>query len=287
MNAGAGGQDGDMRVSVLLLLLAPIILVNLLAFILPVLNLATLSFRAASASGTLSDAWTLSTWQSLLTDTYYWRMVWRTVWIGLLITAITLVLSYPLALFVSRQSGMVRTVLVVVCISPLLISAVVRTYGWMVILGNQGFAPSIIRSLGFTPPRLINNTQSVVIGMVEILMPYMILCLLAGFGRLEKVLEEAASSLGATPFTTFRRVILPLSLPGVLLGCLLCFVLAVSSFITPKMLAGGRVSLLATEIYDQAVVTLNWPLAAGLSVMILVIFGLALVLYGRLSRALV
>ncbi len=284
---GGNGHDRAVRPSVLLLLLAPIILVNLLAFILPVVNLATLSFREASASGTLGEAWSLATWRSLLTDGYYWSMVWRTVWIGLMITVITLVLSYPLALFISRQVGIVRTVLVVACISPLLISAVVRTYGWMVILGNQGFAPSILRSLGLDPPRLINNTQSVVIGMVEILMPYMILCLLSGFGRLEKVLEEAASSLGARPFTTFRRVILPLSLPGVLLGCLLCFVLAVSSFITPKMLGGGRVALLATEIYDQSVITLNWPLAAGLSVMILVIFGLALVLYGRLSRALI
>src|SRR5262249_24190163 len=124
----------------------------------------------------------------------------------------------------------------------------------------------------------------VVIGMTEILMPYMILSLLSGFGRLDATLEEAAETLGARPLTVFRRIVLPLSLPGILLGCLLCFVLAVSSFITPEMLAGGRFPLLAIEFYDQVIVTLNWPVAACLSVLILIVFGTALVFYGQLSK---
>ena len=88
-------------------------------------------------------------------------------------------------------------------------------------------------------------------------------------------------SLGASPFTSFRRIVFPLSLPGVALGSLLAFVLSVSSFITPKLLGGGRVFLLATEIYDQAIVTLNWPLAATLSIVVLLVFGLTLALYAR------
>lgn len=265
-------------------LLLPILIVNMAAFVVPVLHLAAMSFRSAAATGSLSETLTLSTWQSLLVDTFYWSMLWRTVWMAALITAVTLLLSYPLALFVSRRSGLVKTVLVVACISPLLISAVVRTYGWMVILGDQGFLPALIRAFGFTSPRLINNEVGVLVGMTEILMPYMILSLLSGFGRLDPTLDQAAETLGARPLTIFRRIVLPLSLPGVLLGCLLCFVLAVSSFITPKMLAGGRVSLLATEIYDQAIVTLNWPLAACLSVLILFVFGAALLAYGQLSK---
>jgi len=164
----------------------------------------------------------------------------------------------------------------------------VRTYGWMVILGDRGFINGLLRQAGLIvrPLRLINNTTGVAIGLVEILMPYMVLALMAGFGRLDRSYEEAAQTLGASRWTTFRRIVLPLTAPGIALGCLLCFVLAISSFITPKLLGGGRVFLLATEIYDQAIVTLNWPLAATMSITVLAIFGLALVAYGRAVRAL-
>jgi len=281
--AVADAKDRSNSGKLLASLLLPIVLVNIIAFVAPVANLAAMSFRGAAATGAMNEGLSLSTWASLLGDTYYWSMLWRTVWIGALITLITLVLSYPLALFVSRATR-AKAILVVLCISPLLISAVVRTYGWMVILGEQGFLPALMRALNMTPPRLMNNELGVVIGMTEILMPYMILSLLSGFGKLDTTLEQAAQTLGAGPFTVFRCIVLPLSLPGILLGCLLCFVLAVSSFITPKMLAGGRVSLLATEIYDQAIVTLNWPLAACLSILILTVFGAALMFYGQLSK---
>lgn len=270
--------------AVIVAFLAPILLINIITFLAPVLNLAALSFKTAAATGSINTAFSLETWSGFLSDSFYWVMLWRTIWIGGVITLITLLLSYPLALFVSRAPARLRTILIVLCISPLLISAVVRTYGWMVILGDQGFLPSILRDLGMDPPRLINNQFGVIIGMTEILMPYMILSLLSGFGKLDETLEHAAQTLGAPPLTVFYRIILPLSMPGVLLGCLLSFVLAVSSFITPKMLAGGRVSLLATELYDQAIVTLNWPLAACLSVLILAVFGAALLIYGRLSK---
>ena len=169
-------------------------------------------------------------------------------------------------------------------ISPLLTSAVVRTYGWIAILTDDGPVVSAIKALGLPAPSLMFNIKGVFIGLTEILMPYMILALLAGFGKLDARLEEAAATLGARPWQSFRRIVLPLSLPGIMLGCLLCFVLAISSFITPKLLGGGRVFLLATEIYDQAIVTLNWPLAATLSMVVLIVFGLALALYARAAR---
>jgi putative spermidine/putrescine transport system permease protein len=157
----------------------------------------------------------------------------------------------------------------------------VRTYGWIVILFENGLINNALAAMGFNRMRLIFNQTGVVIGLTEILMPYMILSLIAGFGRLEPRVEEAAATLGASPLRVFLRVVLPLTLPGIALGSLLCFVLAVSSFITPKLLGGGRVFLLATEIYDQAIVTLNWPVASALSILILLIFGMALLLYTR------
>lgn len=268
------------------MLLGPALLVNLAVFLLPVGNLALLSFREANAGGTLLEGITLATWAKLLSDIFYAELVRDSVLIALAITGLTLLCSYPIALFIHRMPDRWKNVMIVACVSPLLVSAVVRTYGWMVILGDGGIIAGTLRALGMAkPPRMVFNTTGVVVGLTEILMPYMILALIAGFGRLNASLEEAAASLGAKPFTVFRRVVVPLTLPGIMLGCLLAFVLAVSSFITPKLLGGGRVFLLATEIYDQAIVTLNWPVAAALSLVVLVIFGIALMLYGRLSRA--
>ena len=269
-----------------LLLLIPAVAVNLLVFLWPMLNLAALSFRDALPGGGIGQVLSLGTWKDLLTDGYYWSLLLNSVVVSLIITFAALLCGYPIALFVHRASPRWRNLLMVACIAPLLVSAVVRTYGWLVLLGDRGLLPSLLRGLGWArPPRLVFNEVGVVVALTEILMPYMILSLLAGFGRLNPVLEEAAASLGARPFTVFRRIVLPLSVPGILLGCLLAFVLAVSSFITPSLLGGGRVPLLATEIYDQAIVSLNWPVAAALSVIVLAVFGVALTLYGRLSRA--
>ena len=267
------------------LLLAPVVLLNLGVFVAPILNLLSLAFRPALPGGGIGDGFSLDVWRGLASDVFYARLAANTVGIALLVTALTLFCAYPLALFVHRATPRWKNLLVVACISPLLVSAVVRTYGWLVILGDQGLVAAALRGLGMArPPRLVFNTTGVVVALVEILMPTMILSLLAGFGRLNDALEEAAASLGANRARVFLRIVLPLSLPGILLGCLLAFVQTVSSFITPKLLGGGRVNLLATEIYDQAVVTLNWPLAASLSLVVLAVFGAAALLYGRAIR---
>jgi putative spermidine/putrescine transport system permease protein len=273
------------RLGLIVALLAPIALINAIGFLAPVLNLARMSFYEVEPTGAMREVYTLATWAKLVTDSFYAELIVNSVSVSLGITLLTLVCSYPIALYLHRSSGTWKTILLVLVISPLLTSAVVRTYGWIAILSDSGLVNNALGALGLPPQRMMFNLTGVTIGLTEILMPYMILALLAGFGRLDPRIEEAASTLGAPPFTIFCRIILPLTLPGIALGCLLCFVLAVSSFITPKLLGGGRVFLLATEIYDQAIVTLNWPLAATLSILVLVIFGGALVLYTRALRA--
>lgn len=266
-------------------LLAPIALVNAVGFLAPVLNLARMSFYEVEPTGAMREVYTLATWAKVFSDGYYAGLIFDSITVSLGITLLTLICSYPIALYLHRSSGTWRTILLVLVISPLLTSAVVRTYGWIAILSDNGLVNNALAALGLAKLRLMFNATGVTIGLTEILMPYMILALLAGFGRLDPRVEEAAATLGAPPFTIFRRIILPLTLPGIALGCLLCFVLAVSSFITPKLLGGGRVFLLATEIYDEAIVTLNWPLAATLSILVLIIFGGALMLYSRALRA--
>lgn len=269
------------RLPLVVMLLLPIALVNTLGFLVPVLNLLRMSFFEAQGTGAMQEVYSLSTWLKVVTDSFYGELILNTVGTSLAITLLTLVCSYPIALYLHRSSGIWRNILLVLVIAPLLTSAVVRTYGWIVILFENGLVNNALAAMGIGRMRLIFNRTGVVIGLTEILMPYMILALMAGFGRLDARIEEAAASLGASPMRVFLRVVLPLTLPGIALGSLLCFVLAVSSFITPKLLGGGRVFLLATEIYDQAIVTLNWPVASALSILILVIFGTALLLYTR------
>ncbi|MEA5054873.1 MAG: ABC transporter permease, partial [Propionicimonas sp.] len=171
-------------------------------------------------------------------------------------------------------------------IAPLLTSAVVRTYGWMVILGPVGIINGVLKALGYDGPPLVlvNNMTGVEIGLIEIFMPYAILGMMSGFGRLSTQLEEAAGSLGANAFTVFWRITLPLSIPGLAMAFLLVFVLSISTFITPRLLGGGVVQVLATEIYDQTTGLLNWPFAAALSVILLVLFGTIIAVYQRFTR---
>jgi len=279
----ADRNDGETnrRLPLVITLLLPIALVNTLGFLTPVFNLLRMSFFEAQGTGAMQEVYGFATWQKIVADSFYAELLLNSVGTSLAITVLTLLCSYPIALYLHRSNGLWRSILLVLVIAPLLTSAVVRTYGWIVILSENGPINNVLAATGVGRVRLIFNQTGVMIGLTEILMPYMILALLAGFGRLELRVEEAAASLGASPLRVFRHIVLPLTLPGIALGSLLCFVLAVSSFITPKLLGGGRVFLLATEIYDQAIVTLNWPVASALSILILLIFGTALLLYTR------
>lgn len=282
----AGGFAPRSARWLILALLLPMAAVNLLAFVLPMVRLGMISLLESRPGGILTNVFTFGNYINFFTDYFSYQLIWNSLVMSFIVTLGTLVAAYPIALFLHRVNPRWRNILFVITVSPLLVSSVVRTYGWMVILGNQGLVNGLLMQVGVveSPIRLMNNALGVYVGMIEILIPYMALALIAGFGKLDAVYEEAAATLGANAIVRFRRIILPLTMPGVLLGCLLCFVLAISSFITPKLLGGGRVFLLATEIYDQAVVQLEWTKAAATSVIVLVIFGLALALYSRQSQ---
>ena len=286
--ARVGEPSYSGRRWLLLQLLAPATLALIVFFVLPLLWLLRSSFDRGLDSGVIESAFSLENYQEFLTDRFYLQELLRTLRYGVVITALTLVATYPIALFLARTQSRWRGLLVALAIAPLLTSTVVRTYGWMVILGNDGLVNGALLGIGFIeqPLRLINDEIGVIIGLVEILMPYMALGLLSGFGRINPDVEEAAMSLGANPLRTFWRVTLPLSLPGVATGVLLVFVLTISSFVTPQLLGGGRVFLMATEIYDQATYTLDWPFAAAISFLLLFLFGVVIALYTRVLRRL-
>ncbi|QWW71132.1 ABC transporter permease [Rhizobium sp. WYJ-E13] len=287
VTAPASGAPTTSR-GILLLLLLPGLVALVITFLLPLLWLLRASF-ASSAVGALSGGdWTWEAYTTVLFDPFYWRVAWNTLVLGFNVAIFAVILSYPIALFLVRTESRFRGVLTALAVAPLLTSSVVRTYGWMVILGDRGVINSTLQSLSLTDGviRLTNNSFGATVALIEILMPYAILAMLSGFGRLNVQLEEAAAMLGANRLKAFTRIVLPLSLPGVLTAALLVFVLAISSFVTPRLMGGGRVFVLGTEVFNEATVTLNWPLAAALSVMLLVLFSSIILLYQRALRAL-
>jgi putative spermidine/putrescine transport system permease protein len=266
-------------------LLSPASALLLLGFVLPMAWLIRLSLDRSDEGGVLIPDLTAANYMHFVHDPFYLAILLRTLVLGVIVALITLICAYPIALFLFRWRSQWRSVLAVLTISPMLVSSVVRTFGWMAILSEKGLVNQVLQTLGVTsgPVMLMNNMIGVVIGLVQIEMPVMILALIAGLSRLDPVLEEAAQTLGARPWRAFLRVTLPLSAPGIVLGCLITFVQVISSFITPTLLGGGRIYLMATTIYEEALETLNWPLAAAISIILLAVFALCALLYEQFS----
>jgi putative spermidine/putrescine transport system permease protein len=253
------------------LLCAPALLALAIAFAWPMLVLLRMSLNVTSDSGELVSAWSTATYAKLFADRFTWQMTWDSLVLSAVAATAAVLLSYPMALFLFRTHSRWRGLLAVIAVAPLLVSGTARVIGWLVILGDNGLINAGLRAAGLAPVPLINNWAGVRIGLTESVMPYATLALLAGFGRLDPLLEEAAATLGAVPLRSFWRVTLPLTAGAIGAAWLLAFVLSISAFITPHLMGGGRVFVLATEIYDAATQTLDWPAAAALSVYALVL----------------
>lgn len=269
-------------------LLLPAALFVLAIYAWPTLGLFRNAFNETGPTGAMVETWSLKTTAEVLADSFTFELTLNSLWLSLSATLLALAMSYPVALFLFRTDSRFRGLLAVVAIMPMLISGVVRVFGWLAILGDRGLVNSLAQSLGLisAPMKLVFNWTGVTIGLAESIMPYMILALLAGFGQLDRTLEEASRSLGATPMRTFLRVTLPLSLPALALAAGLGFVLSMSAYITPKLLGGGRVFVLATEIFEQATTNTNWPMASVLAIYTLVLLLLLLVASNLAARGL-
>jgi putative spermidine/putrescine transport system permease protein len=214
---------------------------------------------------------TTESYARLLGDEFTWQLVRDTLTLSATSALLAVALALPVALTVRAASPRWRGVLALLGVAPLLISGTARLVGWMAILGDQGMINVILAGMGLTdsPVRMINNWTGVRIGLMESLMPYAVLVLLAGLGRQDARLEEAAATLGANRARTFLRVTLPLAAPALLAAWLLTLVLGISAFVTPKLMGGGRVFVLATEIYNLALESVDWPGAAALAMLLL------------------
>jgi putative spermidine/putrescine transport system permease protein len=253
------------------LLAAPAMAVLAVAFLWPMAGLFRISLNRTTETGAMEAALTTESYAKLLGDSFTAELAWNTMLLAGSSAAVATVLALPVALMVRAASPRWRGLLALLGIAPLLVSATARLVGWMAILGDQGLINAMLMGSGLRdmPLPLINNWTGVRIGLVESLMPYAVLVLIAGLGRLDPRLEEAAATLGAGRARTFLRVTLPLAAPALLAAWLLTLVLGLSSFITPRLMGGGRVFVMATEIYDLALEYVDWPGAAALAMLLL------------------
>ncbi len=211
---------------------------------------------------------TLRHYGEILTNRVYTESLWGTLQLGVSVTLLTLLLGYPVAYFVARSGSRLIGVVMTIVILPLFVSVVVRSFGWLVLLGRQGVINRSLMALGLTeePVQLLYSRGAVTIGLVHILAPFMILPIAAVLRNLDPAVPEAARSLGASRWTVFRTVTLPLSLPGIAAGCLLVLAHVIAAFVLPALIGSDRIRLMATMIWQQAMVTNSLPLGAALAV---------------------
>jgi len=230
-------------------------------FLLPVVRMLGLSLEAG----------TLDWYAKALGEGLYLQVFWNTFQIALLVTLVCLLLGYPLGFLIATTTPGWATLGFIFVLLPLWTSVLVRTYAWMVLLGRNGVLNRWLIGAGIVddPLPLLHNFTGVLIGMVHVLLPYMVLPIYGAVRRLDPAIVAAAEGLGASSARIFWRIYLPLTLNGIFAGCIIVFVLALGFFITPALLGGGRVMMIAVLIEQEIRQTLNWPFASALSAVLL------------------
>ena len=233
-------------------------------FVAPLVVLVGLSLSADMAMTTFTPAH----YVKFFTDRFNYSILWDTLLLGVKATLVCLVFGYPIAWICARASARWQSVLVFLVILPILTSVVVRTFSWIVILGRQGVLNQIALGLGLTqePLRLLYTELGVVMVLAQVQMPLMVLPILTVLSKIDPNLADASRVLGAGEWRTLWRVTIPLSLPGVIAGCILTYTACVTAFVTQTLIGGARLIYMPLHIYQQAVGANNWPFAAAISV---------------------
>ncbi|MGE5203137.1 MAG: ABC transporter permease [Acidobacteriota bacterium] len=241
-------------------------------FVAPLLYLLWVSLHSPSQSELYGDSFTLANYAAIATDAFYFRILGRTLGTAATILGLCIVVGYPVAFAVSRLPPRRREIAAMLLLLPLMVSNVVRAYGWVAILGRRGLANTVLRDTGITdaPLDLLYTPSAVVLALTTILLPYMVISIANTLSALDRRYEEAAQALGAGPIRTFLHVTLPLSSPGVASGMLLVFLLTLSAYVTVALLGGAPSKMLVSLVYDS-VTAFQWPRAAALAFVLLAV----------------
>ena len=245
----------------------PLALYLAIFLVIPFINIIVLSLYTYSPTRIWTPELTNANYLALA-DGALVTVLLRTLRLGLFCTAICVVFGYPLAYFLARAERRVAMIGLFLLVTPLMVSAVIRTFGWLVILGRHGLINATLEAIGLVRLPLLYNETAVVAGLVNVFLPFMVLPLMASIERINPALEEAARNLGAGWFDTFRLVILPLSRPGLISGCLLVYSAAISAFVIPVLMGGARVRVVGRLIYDQLLISYQWLSASAIATLL-------------------
>ena len=259
------------------LLLGPYVALLLVFFMTPLVLMLLISVSRQSF-GQLEWTVTFHHYIRFVSDSYYVGVLWDTLVLGLITTALALLLGYPIAYHLSFTASRWKPLLIVFILSPLLVGIVIRCYGWMILLADRGLINATLTQHGWItkPLPLMYNKFGVTLALVHVFLPFMVLSLTGVLKRIDPQLIEASKTLGASPQRAFFEVTLPLSLPGILAGSLLVFSLAISSFVVPILLGGFKVHVLPMIVYEQVLSVFDWPFGAA-NAFVLLVISLALI----------
>lgn len=264
--------DDDRAGAAPWLLSGPALLLFVGLLLVPLLLTLMLSFRVFSDTAGVTSAYTLTNYWEVVSDPYYGAIFLRTAGLAFAVTLLSIVLGVPETIVLARMKRPWQSLCLLIVLGPLLISVVVRTLGWQILLGNNGVLNNMLQSLHITdePIRLVFTMTGMIIALTHVLVPFMVMSVWATMQKLDPQVEWAGRSLGGSPFAVFRRVVLPQIMPGVLSGAIIVFALSASAFATPALIGGRRLKVVATAAYDEFLGTLNWPLGASIAVLLLI-----------------
>lgn len=264
------------------LLLSPSLLAVTLLLFIPLVFIVVYSFWLRTASGADVAGLHFNNWQEALTDAFYRDILLHTLKIAAITTLVCALAGYPAAYFIAHSRGN-KALLLLLLMLPFWVSYIIRTMSWINILGVSGAINTLLLWLGIIsePLQMLYNEFTVILGLVHFLLPFMILNVFVSLDSLDRNIVDAATSLGATRWRAFLEVTLPLSLPGLAAGSLLCFVLAAGTYITPLILGGPGDAMFANLVFEAIITQLNWPLGSALSLMLLAILGVLVLVYNH------
>ena len=232
----------------------------------------------------ISFSFTLEHYAKFFTDPDFLLILWRSIVIAVKTTVICLLLGYPIAYYIARSTEKVQNILILCITLPMWINMLVRTYAWIGLLSNGGIFQKILGFFGLGNVELLYTEGAVLLGMVYNFLPFMILQIQTSLSKMDYSLIEASADLGASPAQTFRRITLPLSMPGVINGITLVFLPAVSSFFIPKLLGGGQYFLIGNMIENQFITVGEWNFGSAVSMIMAIIMMLLMMAVRKVEQ---